>query len=345
MKRRLAATVAALSALVLVGTAAVAIDARQQLEPVASDHGHVVEVEVTPGESLDRLADVLAKDGLVRSSFWFRWYAWFRGLEGHLHPGRFLLDSGMGASAIVARLEGPGQPLDRRVVLPEGLTATQMAARIEGATGIPAAEYLREVQSGRFDFPFLAMRPPGASLEGFLFPDTYEVPAGATAHDVVRLQLEAFERKALPRLTAAPSALSRYQLLVVASLVQSEARFPDDEPLVASVIANRLARGMPLDIDSAVMYGVGRPGQPPSTDDLRRDTPYNTYLHPGLPPTPISNPGVAAIDAALHPASTAYLYFVSDGCGHNHYSVSEAEHERQVAIYLGSPCPSPTARP
>lgn len=337
-RRRLAIGCAVLVVLAATGVAGTAVYARRQLEAPATDHSHQVLVEVHPGESIEALAHDLAARGLVRSAFWFRWYATLRGLGGHLHRGDYLLDSGMGASAIVAHLEGPPDALPSRLVLPEGLTATQMAEIVATQTHISAAAYLREVRDGRFDFPFLAWRPSGTSLEGFLFPDTYDVPPGATAHQLVEMQLQAFARKALPHLVAPSGRLGPYQLLIVASLVQSEARFASDQPLVASVIANRLVAQMPLDIDSAVMYGVGRPGQVPSAADLKTDTPYNTYVHSGLPPTPISNPGVASIDAAVHPAATAYRYFVSDGCGHNHYSVTEAEHEQQVARYLGKPC-------
>ena len=278
------------------------------------------------------------RSSMIRSSFWFGWYARIRGLGDKLHTGRFRLDSGMGASAIVSRLEGAPDVGVHRLVLPEGLTAQQMAVKVAAATDISAADYLREARGGQFNEPFLAGRAVGASLEGFLFPDTYDVPAGTSAHQLVQMQLDDFGRRVAPLLAAPSAKQSPYQVLTVASMVQSEARFADDGPKVASVIYNRLAAGMALDINSAVMYGLGRPGQSPSADDLKRDTPYNTYVHAGLTPTPISDPGTSAIAAAANPAQTNFLYFVSDGCGHNHYSVTRAEHDQQVARYLGTSC-------
>jgi len=326
--------------ILLAAAGGVLLYGRTQLEPVSSSHDRQALVTVAPGESLDQLVNDLAARHLVRSSFWFGWYARFRGLGGRLHPGQFRLDSGMGASAIVAKLEGSPDVAVRRVALAEGLTAAEMAVKIEAATGIKAEDYLQQVRSGEFSGPFLAGRPQGASLEGFLFPDTYDVPEGTSAHALVQMQLDAFKRKAAQLLSASSPALSPYQLLIVASIVEGEARFAEDRPLVASVVDNRLAAHMTLDVDSSVMYGLGRPGQAPSAADLQQDTPYNTYLHAGLPPTPTANPGTAAIEAAVHPATTGYLYFVSDGCGHNHYSMTSAEHDQQVSQFLGKPCPA-----
>jgi UPF0755 protein len=204
--------------------------------------------------------------------------------------------------------------------------------------GLTAAGYLAEERTGHFSAGFLDGRPPGTPLEGMLFPDTYEVPIGATAHDVVGQQLDAFTSKALPLLAAPPHGLTAYQLVVLASIVEREARLPADRPLVAGVLYNRLARGMDLQVDASVIYGLGVTDRAPTTDELRVDTPYNTYLHAGLPPTPIANPGLASLEAAAHPVASRYLFYVSDGCGHNHYSSTASAHDALVRQYLNSPC-------
>jgi UPF0755 protein len=312
--------------------------ARGQLDPPATTAGASVTITVHPGEQLDPLVKDLADHGLIRSAFWFGWFAHLQGLGPRLVAGDFVLDDAMSASYIIQRLEGAPHVGTRQLLLTEGLTAGQMAAKVGGAgLGITADQYLAEVRGGTFNEPFLAGRPAGASLEGFLFPDTYDVPQNATAHDIVQMQLAAFANKAMPLLTGlTPQQL--YATLTVASLCESEAKFDADRPLVAGVINNRLANGQLLQLDSTVTYGLGASGGSPTAKQLQTDTPYNTYIHVGLPPTPISNPGASSITAAAHPAKTQFLFFISDCSGHNHYSVTEQEHEQQINQYLGKPC-------
>jgi UPF0755 protein len=246
---------------------------------------------------------------------------------------------------VISRLEGAPDVLVKRVTLAEGLTAQQMAQRVAAAgLRISADQYLAEVRTGSFSEPFLAGRPAGASLEGFLFPDTYDVPQGTTAHQLVQMQLDDFGHRAAGLLGGAQQhgLQSGYQLVVLASIVEREARFDDDRPKVASVLYNRLAAGMDLQVDASVLYGLGIVGRSPTSDELHQDTPYNTYLHAGLPPTPISNPGLASLQAAAQPTKSSFLFYVSDGCGHNHYSTTQAEHDQQAARYVNSPCSSAT---
>jgi UPF0755 protein len=333
----------ALLAVLVVGGGGLVLYARTQLDPPQSSHAQTVSVEVKSGETLDQLADDLQAKGVVRNAFWFRWFARFKGLADRLHAGRFKLDSGMGASAVVARLEEAPDVTIVRVVLAEGLTARQMATRIgSSGVGVTADQYMAEVQNGSFSEPFLSGRPAGASLEGFLFPDTYAIPQGSTAHQVVQMQLDDFAKRTDSLLKSPPHGLSVYQLVVLASIVEREARFDDDRPKVASVLYNRLDQGMDLQVDASVLYGLGVFGRAPTSDELHKDTPYNTYLHSGLPPTPISNPGLASLQGAANPAQTGFLFYVSDGCGHNHYSTTQAQHEQQSAQYVNSPCPTPS---
>jgi UPF0755 protein len=336
------ALVAVLAVLIVVGGGLV-LYGRSQLEAPAASHGAAVTVEVKSGETVDELASDLQTRGLIRSSFWFGWFARFKGLASNLRAGQFKLDSGMGASAVIQRLEGAPDVTVVKLVLAEGLTAQQMAQKVAAAgLGISAEQYMAEVNSGSFDEPFLAGRPTGASLEGFLFPDTYSVPAGTTAHQLVKMQLDDFGQRASALLAAPPHGLSAYQVVVMASVVEREARFDDDRPQVASVLYNRLAQNMLLQVDASVLYGLHVFGRSPTADELKVDTPYNTYLHSGLPPTPIANPGLASMQAAAHPATTQFLFYVSDACGHNHYSTTVSQHDQQAAKYLNSPCPSPS---
>jgi UPF0755 protein len=311
---------------------------RAQLDPPASTAGSPVTITVRSGEQVDTLVNDLASHGLIRSTFWFGWYARLQGLGSRLVAGTFVLDDAMSASYIVQRLEGQPQAGTHHLLLTEGLTAGQMAEKVAAAgLGITANQYLAEVRSGSFSEPFLAGRSPGASLEGFLFPDTYDIPANSTAHDVVQMQLADFANKAMPVLRGLnPQQL--YTALTVASIAEREAKFDSDRPLVAGVVDNRLAAGQLLQLDSTVTYGLGLSGGALTARQLATDTPYNTYIHAGLPPTPISNPGVSSVTAAVHPATTPDYFFISDCSGHNHYSVTEQQHEQQITQYLGKPC-------
>lgn len=326
-----------------VGAGGTLLVGRSQLDAPGGSTASPVTITVTSGESLDNVVGDLASHGVIRSRFWFLWYAKFEGLAARLVAGRFQLNGGMSASYVIQALEGtPVVAVTHALLLPEGLSAAQMADRVGAAgLGITAAQYLAEVTGGSFSEPFLAGRPPGSSLEGFLFPDTYNIPDHSTAHDIVQLQLADFARRAMP-LFGGMTPQQVYARVTVASIVEREARFDVDRPLVASVIDNRLAIGMALQVDSSVLYGLGLTSGLLTPARLQQDTPYNTYLHAGLPPTPIANPGFSSLQAAAHPAPTGYYYFVSDACGHNHYSATVQEHNRQVSEYIDQPCPSPS---
>lgn len=336
------AVVAVVAVLAVVGGGLV-LYGRSQLEAPSSTHGPVVTVTVQQGETVDQVASDLQSRGLIRSSFWFGWFAKIKNLAANLQAGQFKLDNGMGASAIIQKLEAAPEAKVTNITFTEGMTAQQMADKVgKSSLGITADQYMAEVKGGSFNEPFLASRPAGASLEGFLFPDTYAVPQGTTAHQLVQMQLDDFAHRTDGLLASPPNGLSAYQLVTLASIIEREARFDDDRPKVASAMYNRLAAGMPLQADSTVTYGLGITDREPSDAELHQDTPYNTYLHTGLTPTPIANPGLASLRAAAHPATTQYLFWVADGCGHNHYSVTAQQHDQQVAQYLNSPCPSPS---
>lgn len=337
--------ITAIAAVVILALAAggALLYGREQLKAPDPGSSKPVSVNVVQGETLDQLANDLQSRGLIRSVFWFELFARFKGLPGRLQPGRYDVSADMGASAVVAKLSGAPDAPPRTVTLAEGLTLNEMADKVAAAgIGVTRDQYIAATKQ-QYDEPFLASRPAGdTSLEGFLFPDTYTLPVNGTAHDLVQMQLDDFKRRAWPLLQGRSDA---YSVLITASIVEHEAQFPDDLPKVASVIDNRLAQGMNLQVDATVLYGLGKVGQPMSQQDAQTDTPYNTYLHSGLPPTPIGNPGLATLKAALSPAQTGWLYYVSDGCGHNHYATTFDEHQQNISKYLGKPCSSASATP
>ncbi|HLH14337.1 MAG TPA: endolytic transglycosylase MltG, partial [Solirubrobacteraceae bacterium] len=233
-------------------------------------------------------------------------------------------------------------PPEVRVLVTEGKTRAQIAevAAADGLHGSYLAASARSPLLNPVEFGAPASTP---DLEGFLFPATYDLDRGAPASRLVEEQLAAFRENFGPREQAAARALhiTPYQLLIVASMVEREAVVPGDRSKIAAVIYNRLAAGMPLGIDATIYYAVElAAGVPTYTKELTEaqlhiDSPYNTRTHVGLPPTPISNPGLASIEAAAHPAHVAYLYYVAgaDGCGEQVFSDTQAQFEANVAAY------------
>jgi UPF0755 protein len=336
-KNRTGCIFAVVAAVIVVAVAGAGtfLYGRSQLEPVAAT-GATVAFAVSPGEGVDQVTQDLGSKHLIKSNAWFGFYAKFRGLGDHLRAGIFDLNPSMGASEIINVLEASPARQTHKLVVTEGMRATDIATAVAALNiGVTAQQYMTEETSGAFSESFLSERPSGASLEGFLFPDTYEIPDASTAHDIVDMQLQDFATKAQPLLAGAKSP---YATLTIASLIEREAKFAVDRPQVAAVIDNRLNAGMNLEIDASVLYGAGANNLLLTQQQITADTPYNTYIHSGLPPTPISNPGVDSINAALHPAAVQYLYYVSDGCGHIHYSVTAQDHQTQVTQYVGTPC-------
>ena len=238
---------------------------------------------------------------------------------------------------------GPPPKPTLRIVFPEGFTREQMAERVREVNRIAKTKrkitprlspqaYLRWSRSGPLPADFKGADAP--HLEGFLFPATYEFTEDTTSRALVRQQLEAFARawEGVELDYAKSKNLTAYDVLVIASMVEKEVQVPKERPLVAAVIYNRLKLGMTLGIDATIRYGLGVP----ATESLRESqladpNPYNTRIHAGLPPTPIANPGLAAIQAAAHPAEVDYLYFVRNAdCKSHFFTASEDEFFRRV---------------
>ena len=305
-------------------------------------HGRVI-VVIPKGSSASAIGSILARDGVVSSGFFFDMRALVEGKRGELHSGRFLLRHDESyAAAIAALSKPPPVTIPVRVVIPEGETRLQIAelAAADGLTGSYAAASKRSSLLNPVDYG----APQGTpNLEGFLFPATYDMKAGAPVSQLVSEQLTAFrERFGAEEIRRAHELhVTPYQLLTVASMVEREAQLPGDRPKIAAVIYNRLRLNMPLGIDATIYYaveqaaGIATDTHELTDAQLRIDSPYNTRTHRGLPPTPISNPGIASIEAAAHPAHVSYLYYVAaaDGCGEQVFSNSYAQFELDAAAY------------
>jgi UPF0755 protein len=297
-----------------------------QLHSPANPGGGTVRVVVAPGSTFHEVADTLHRAGLIDSTLVFDLYARYYHLDRNVQAGAYVIGRNKDMTQILQALQ-TAIPEEVFITIPEGYTIQKTAAMLDKGTLIKGSDYLQVAKTGQFDYDFLGSRPQGASLEGFLFPDTYLVPRTVTAKQLVTLQLEAFKKlwDQTRQDQAAKRKLSSFQVVTIASMIEREVRYDEDRPLVASVIYNRLANGWPLQLDATVLYAKGVWQSTVTLDDLKINSPYNTYLHTGLPPGPIANPGLKAIDATLKPADTGYFFYLSDSQGHNHYAKTNDE--------------------
>ncbi len=302
---------------------------RLGLRPVAGS-GEAQDFTVASGENAPTIAQHLVDAGLLRNRNAFVSYVNFRGLRARLKVGRYSVSPTLSGGAIADLLAG-GRTLSRRIVVPEGYTLKQIEASAV-SIGISKVDFQAALGTGH-NQPFLAGIPAGVSLEGYLFPDSYQIGSGTTAASLVGDMLDNFGKRVGPEYTQAFAAegLSLHQGLTMASIVEREVNIPADRPIVAQIFLKRLKLGQSLGSDVTTHYAADLLGAPFNTD---LNSPYNTRRAVGLPPGPICSPGLSAMDAVAHPASTDYLYFLSGKDGKTHFAKTYAEHQRNIAKYL-----------
>jgi UPF0755 protein len=299
-------------------------------------NGRVV-VNLPRGASARSIGGLLARDHVVSSGFFFSLRAALAGKRGLFHAGAFVLKRDMSyAAALDALTNRQAAVASTRVLVPEGYTRVQIAA-LARADGV-AGDYLpASTRNGNLDPRAYGAPAHTRSLEGFLFPATYAIAPSTPANRLVSLQLAAFKRNfaTIDLRYTRTKQLTPYDVLTIASMVEREAALPSERPLIAAVIYNRLRLKMPLGIDATIRYALNDYNQPLTAAQLASPSPYNTRLHLGLPPTPIGNPGIAAITAAAHPAHVPYVYYVvkPGTCGQDAFSTTFAQFQRDVARY------------
>jgi UPF0755 protein len=292
---------------------------------------------VNKDETVDEVAKKLKDDNLIQSATYFKFKIRLTNADADLKAGRFTLHHGMTVDQIIHAITTSEDVETVKVRFQEGWRTEQYAERLQQLGLISSTdELMYAIKNGQWNYTFLNSRPSDATLEGFLFPDTYEFRAGGSTEDIINTLLQTFDQKVPANMRAKTNALGYnfYQVMTVASIVEREAVVPSERPVIASVYYNRVKAGMPLQADPTVQYALGHPGDwwPQITqDDLNTDDPYNTYLHPGLP-GPICNPSLASIQAALNPAQTDYLYFVAKGDGSGAHDFSKTYAEQQGNI-------------
>jgi len=288
--------------------------------------------EVVDGMSGSQVVDALHDRGVVRCGLVTKWLLRRDGREGQIRAGTYELTTNMTPSDAFDVLTTPPEPVPTvRLTIPEGYRLTQIAERVEEALGIPARRFLSAAERGDWSLPpYLAQ--DADSPEGFLFPETYQFVEGETsARVVIRRLLDQFATVAedLPWENAEDLGVTPYEVVVIASMIEEEAKLAEERPLIAGVIYNRLGLGMVLGIDATLLYDDPTPDGQLSFSDLEHDSPYNTRIHAGLPPTPIASPGLASLVAALNPAETDFLYYVLCGAdGRHEFGRTLEEHEQ-----------------
>lgn len=294
----------------------------------AATSGQKVTFVVKTGDTWTDVANQLQQQSLIASAMVFRIQVRLTGSNGALEAGTYTLQQGMNTDQIIAVLEHATPPVSVPVRFTEGWRMEQDAAELEKQSVVSATDFLSVTknQSANFGDTFLADRPAGAGLEGYLFPDTYDFLQKAKASDVVTKILDRFGQQVTPDMLTQAKAQGHtlYQVLIVASIVEREAKVPTERPLIAGVYWNRLKTGQCMCADPTVQYALGQasnwwPALNAEARTLAPDSPFNTYNHLGFPPAPICNPGLASIQAALSPTGD-YLYFVAKGDGTHIFS-------------------------
>lgn len=303
---------------------------------------------VKPGETPNQIADNLQNAGVINSSFIFMLNYKTSGGNKSLKAGRFQLQKGMDPATVINTLSTSPAEIGVKFTVIEGTRLEQVAEKLSSEGIISSSTFLSMTTTAAgaaaFNDDFIAAsgKPADKGLEGFLFPDTYEIKQGGgdNSEAVVKIMLQTMEQKITPQMrqSIAASGHSVYDVLTLASIVQREGVLKEELPTIASVYWNRLNKNMILNADPTIQYAVGKsPEWWPvlSLDDLKIDSPFNSYTTGGLPPNPICAPGLDAINAAISPAQTDYLYFVAKNDGSNTHAFARTyeEHQRNLVIY------------
>jgi UPF0755 protein len=301
----------------------------QQIITPAGD-GPSRKVSVEKGESPAQIADKLKREGLIKSPLAFRLLVRLAKVSSRLQAGKYVISPRLSTWQIIWKISRGEVIPPQKITIPEGLTSSEIVAILEKKgvfAGIPDAreQFLRLVRERGY--------------EGYLFPETYEFPDTDTPDSVVERMKAQFDQVAGPLWKSRKSGLTLEfpQVVILASMVEREARVDGERPMIAGVYYNRLEKNMTLDCDATIQFALGGVKECLTSEDLKIDSPYNTYAHPGLPPGPIANPGRESLKAAMNPASVPYLYYVLNekkGDGSHVFSVNYKDHLRAISKYM-----------
>lgn len=298
------------------------------------------EFTIQEGDSAQKVWQQLKEQGYTKRTLPWRYYAWRENAAEKIQAGSYRLEVGEKVRDVIQRFKaGEALPDELTVTFPEGFTLPQIADRV-AARGIGTSEeYILSAQAEEFieNNAFLSAIPSGRDLEGYLFPDTYRFHGDDTAVDIIERQLKTFELKALPALqedALQQSGRTLDEIIIMASIIEREVISDKDMALVSGVLWKRVDEGIGMDADATVRYALNKWDKGLTVQDLAIDSPYNTRKYRGLPPGPISNPGLRAIQAAVNPEQSQYYYYLSTPEGETIFSKTNDEHNANKAKYL-----------
>ena len=300
-----------------------------------SNDTQTVSVIISSGSSTGQIGQILEEEGIISSADKFKIWSRIKGYDSRYKAGTYTLSPSMDFQEI-ADIIVSGKVTTVNFTIPEGYTIYQTASAI-AAKGLGDYDTLVSlIEAGDYEYDFLKDAQNNKNkLEGYLFPNTYTVDEGMNEEQIIKVMLDQFEKQPYKVYAESGSSYSLNDIITVASIIERECKVDEERPLVASVIYNRLAKGMPLQMCSTVQYVLGKQKEVLTYADTRIESPYNTYTNTGLPPGPICSPGLAAIKAALNPADTDYLYFVLSEKldGTSNFSSDYAQFEKDKAAY------------
>ncbi|SCG83270.1 hypothetical protein DW1_1700 [Proteiniborus sp. DW1] len=322
--------------IVLVGIYGVKKYVDNQLKPIAIDNIKEVQVTIPKGSSSSKIAKILKDNNLIRNELVFRLFAKYEKMDNKFKAGKYVFNTGMTQEEIMGKLVEGGISKDAiTFTIPEGFELKQIAERLHEMNLADKDTFLElasKVSNFSSEYEFLKEVPEELSLEGYLYPDTYEVYVDASEKDIIRKMLNRFDNLYTDEIKAKAKELNLdlNQVITLASIIEREGRAESEREIISAVFHNRIKAGMMLQSCATVQYILGERKPVLSTEDTLIDSPYNTYINTGLPPGPIASPGIKSIEAAVNPADVNYMYFVfnEDEEGTHTFSVTYEEHKK-----------------
>jgi UPF0755 protein len=322
---------AIIAVIVLFGTTVAIREVyNQALLPVSASQQNII-ITIPTGSTITEISNQLHEQGLIKHAWAFEWYVRNNNVRDKLQAGTYYLRPSQGVANIVDAITNGKVAVDLFTILPaQRLDQIQNALVNNG--GFTAEEVQEALKPENYnEHPALTDKPKGASLEGYIFPESFQITTETTAQDIIRRSLDEFQKYLTPEIREAVNkqGLTLHEAITLASIVETEVSEPNDRKIVAQIFLSRLKNNIKLESDITVIYGALRDGLKEGL--LKHDSVYNTYNHPGLPPGPISNVSFSSLSAVANPSNTDYLYFVSGDDGKTHFSHTLAEHERLTA--------------
>lgn len=307
-----------------------------QSKPMTIDNVQEISVEIPQGSTTPKIASILKEKGLIRNELIFRLTAKFLGMDGSLKAGKYVLDNGMTPEEILERLKAGGILKETvTFTIPEGFELDEIATRLS-SRGLGDRDVFLELASdpNRFSesFPVFKDIPKGLNLEGYLYPDTYEVYTDSSEEEIIMKMLSRFQELYTEDLAIKAKELNMTlnEVITLASIIEREGKLDDERPIISAVFHNRININKPLESCATIQYALGERKERLTFKDLEIKSDYNTYANNGLPPGPIASPGIKSIEAAVNPSDVDYKYFVSNGDGSHTFSITYDEHLKAI---------------